>query len=98
LYKRLKVSGKSSDLFLQELNISVRCTCTGFYRIFSTNIRAPKGAFLSYAFFSSRIQACFFIIRKAKVQRTDDIGSYHTTNNEAEVQRTGIFLCLFEVI
>jgi hypothetical protein len=71
------------------------------YRVlsgFSTNIRAPKGAFLSFAFFSSRIPACFFIIRKAKVQRTDDIGSYHTTNNEAEVQRTGIFLCLFEVI
>jgi hypothetical protein len=36
----------------------------------------PKGAFLSYAFFPSRIPACFFIIRKAKVQRTDNIGSY----------------------
>jgi hypothetical protein len=79
-------------------DIPVRCTCTGFYRIFSTNIRAPKGAFLSYAFFPGRIPARFSILRKAKVQRTDDIGSYHKTNNEAEVQRTEIFLCLFEVI
>jgi hypothetical protein len=38
------------QMFSGRLNIPVRCTCAGFYRVFSTNIRAPNGAFGQHIF------------------------------------------------
>jgi hypothetical protein len=64
LEEQFSVCPLLTDKFNQALvNIPARCTCTGFYQIFSTNIRAPDGAFGQRIFCPGLIRRCFFRLK-----------------------------------